>query len=298
VSETSRVGIRRWTGWLLAGVIGLGASASVGHAGTTGYAYDGLGRLTCAALPDGTSLKFSYDPSGNRSQLTTGPAASTCAAQVDSSGQGPSANNDSWSTAYNTAITADPRSNDSSPQNYALTITGISPSPAHGSAIVNSGTSVTYTPSNYTGSDSFGYTISDSHGGSASATVTVAVGVAPITHVSPNPQWANISAFGTTAPVTGSNANQAIQGINTAITLQLSQTGAGGNHYYSKNNGAWTSWTNGSTLSVGANDTLKFEVTKSSGSGEITGTITVVNQSDSNTQIGSFTYDITIGNNN
>ena len=51
-------------------------------------------------------------------------------------------------------------------------------SASHGTVAINSGTSVTYTPTvNYSGPDSFTYTVSDGHGNTATATVSVTVGV-------------------------------------------------------------------------------------------------------------------------
>ncbi|HEY6984944.1 MAG TPA: Ig-like domain-containing protein, partial [Rhodanobacteraceae bacterium] len=65
--------------------------------------------------------------------------------------------------------------NDSDADGDALTITAVS-APAHGTAIA-AGANVDYTPAtNYLGDDAFTYTISDGHGGSATATVHVTVG--------------------------------------------------------------------------------------------------------------------------
>lgn len=78
-------------------------------------------------------------------------------------------------TAANTAVTFDPRSNDNDPDGDALTIAG-TPTPSHGAVVNNGGTLLTYTPaSGYSGSDSFTYTISDGHGHTAPATVTVTI---------------------------------------------------------------------------------------------------------------------------
>ncbi|MGH8173288.1 MAG: Ig-like domain-containing protein, partial [Rhodanobacteraceae bacterium] len=64
--------------------------------------------------------------------------------------------------------------NDSDPDGDTLTITAVS-QPAHGTA-ASAGSGVAYTPAiNYLGSDSFTYTISDGHGGSATATVSISV---------------------------------------------------------------------------------------------------------------------------
>ncbi len=54
-------------------------------------------------------------------------------------------------------------------------MTGVG-TPAHGSAVANADGTITYTPAaNYTGADSFSYTIGDGQGGSATATVNVTV---------------------------------------------------------------------------------------------------------------------------
>src|SRR5262249_22266995 len=64
--------------------------------------------------------------------------------------------------------------NDSDVDGDSLLITSVTQG-THGS-VVNAGGSVTYTPGlNFNGSDSFSYTISDGHGGTASATVSVNV---------------------------------------------------------------------------------------------------------------------------
>jgi uncharacterized repeat protein (TIGR01451 family) len=64
--------------------------------------------------------------------------------------------------------------NDSDPNGDTLTITGVSQGANGGVAMV--GNTVSYTPSaNFSGSDSFTYTISDGYGESASATVSVTV---------------------------------------------------------------------------------------------------------------------------
>jgi len=64
--------------------------------------------------------------------------------------------------------------NDSDPDGDTLTITAVS-APAHGTSVI-AGSSVAYTPAaDYLGGDSFTYTISDGHGGSATATVNISV---------------------------------------------------------------------------------------------------------------------------
>ena len=111
--------------------------------------------------------------------------------------------------------------------------------------------------------------------------------------MSPNPSWTAISG---SAPVvaTFSNAAQTIHGINVPITLQLNRSGptTGVAYRYSLNGGAWTVWAAGATISASVNNTLAFQVSKIS-AGTASGSISVVNQSDSNTQIGSFSFSVT-----
>jgi YD repeat-containing protein len=148
---------------LVAGLVLAALPASPSHAVDVTYTYDALGRLTGVAYNCGASTSYTYDAAGNR---TASGSASTCP---------PIAVNDPVSTAHNTPVTFDPRSNDSDPSGYALTITAVS-TPGHGAAVISGGTSITYSPaSGYSGGDSFTYTISNGHGGTATATVGVTV---------------------------------------------------------------------------------------------------------------------------
>ncbi|TML92889.1 MAG: tandem-95 repeat protein, partial [Actinobacteria bacterium] len=107
-------------------------------------------------------------------------AAATVSVSVGQSNRAPVAGNDSASTQPATPVTVSVLANDSDPDNDPLTVTGAS-SPAHGTAAVNANNTVTYTPtSGYSGPDSFNYTISDGRGGTASATVTIAVDNPPV----------------------------------------------------------------------------------------------------------------------
>jgi len=92
------------------------------------------------------------------------------------SNQGPPvARDDTATTPYATPVTVNVLANDSDPGGYALTVTGATP-PAHGTAHINADNSITYTPnSTYSGNDRFSYSISNGHGGSASANVILTV---------------------------------------------------------------------------------------------------------------------------
>ncbi|MDA0301799.1 MAG: cadherin-like domain-containing protein [Chloroflexi bacterium] len=95
----------------------------------------------------------------------------------------PVANDDTATVPMNTATPVNVLANDTDPDGHTLTITAVS-TPAHGTATIVGGTSVTYTPtSGYTGSDTFSYTVSDGFGSTDIATVTVTVsgtGNAPV----------------------------------------------------------------------------------------------------------------------
>lgn len=88
---------------------------------------------------------------------------------------GPIANADSATTTERTPVVIDVTANDASPSGQSLTVTSVA-DPANGAARNNGDGTVTYTPdAGFNGADSFGYTISDEQGRTASATVTVRV---------------------------------------------------------------------------------------------------------------------------
>src|SRR4051794_31994421 len=54
----------------------LACAASAGNAGTVGYSYDALGRLTGVTYPDGKQVTYGYDHAGNRTLSSV--ACPTC----------------------------------------------------------------------------------------------------------------------------------------------------------------------------------------------------------------------------
>ncbi|HEY6056877.1 MAG TPA: S8 family serine peptidase, partial [Candidatus Limnocylindrales bacterium] len=93
----------------------------------------------------------------------------------------PVALDDTASTAYGSPVSVPVLANDSDPDGDPLSVVSVT-TPAHGTATIDAGTTVTYTPAaGYSGADGFGYGISDGRGGTASATVSVTVGPAPPT---------------------------------------------------------------------------------------------------------------------
>jgi subtilisin family serine protease len=119
------------------------------------------------------ALQYSF----NEAVLTSGLAVRYF---IPSGGpnQAPNANDDPGvTTSEDTPVTVSVLGNDTDPDGDPLTVTGAS-DPPHGSAIVNAGTTVTYTPdANWSGVDSFTYTASD---GSLSDTATVTVTVSAV----------------------------------------------------------------------------------------------------------------------
>jgi serine/threonine protein phosphatase PrpC len=75
--------------------------------------------------------------------------------------------------SHSTAVTLNVLANDSDPDGDKLTVTAVG-TPAHGTAVINADSTITYTPSGGLGStDTFTYTISDGQGGTSSATITI-----------------------------------------------------------------------------------------------------------------------------
>ncbi|MBL7254562.1 Ig-like domain-containing protein [Paractinoplanes lichenicola] len=93
----------------------------------------------------------------------------------------PEAHDDAVTTDTDTAVTITPLANDRDDNGDALTVTAIT-NPAKGTAVLNAGGTVTYTPNaGYYGTDAFTYSIRDAHGLTATATITVTVrNAAPI----------------------------------------------------------------------------------------------------------------------
>ncbi len=87
----------------------------------------------------------------------------------------PDAVDDSDTTSINTPVTITVLGNDTDPEMDTLSVTGAT-DPANGSVVVNADGTVDYTPdADFTGTDTFNYTISDGNGGTDTATVTVSV---------------------------------------------------------------------------------------------------------------------------
>ena len=124
---------------------------------------------------------FSYTISDGKGNAATGLVNVTVGAAPN---RAPTAVTDTVTTNYGTAITINALSNDTDPENDTLTVTGNTQ--ASNGTVTRSGNTFTYTPrSGFSGADSFSYTISDGKGNSATGTVNITVGAAPIDNKAP-----------------------------------------------------------------------------------------------------------------
>ena len=99
----------------------------------------------------------------------------TVTVNVQSVNDAPVANADSATTDEDTAVNVSVLANDTDVDGDNLAVSGVT-NGTHGTATANANNTITYTPgANYFGPDTFTYTVSDGHGGTASGTVNVTV---------------------------------------------------------------------------------------------------------------------------
>jgi YD repeat-containing protein len=194
----------------------------------------------------------------------------------------PIANDEVVTTNANTAVTFNPLTNDSGGGN-TISLTGVS-APAHGTATISS-KGITYTPvTNYSGADSFIYSIADQFGGTASATVNVGVSSGNLPPTAVN-ETVSAIAFTTTKqgavspnvsfnPITNGDFD-----INNRPMTVVGVTQPGdGTASFSSNSITWVG-----TPHVGSSGATTFNYTISDNQGlTATGTITVDWEVDNN----------------
>ena len=148
------------------------------------YAIVANGSLGTAVLTNAASGAFTYTPKPNANGIDSfsfkasdGDGASnlaTISITLQAVNDPPSALADTAETNENIPATIFVLANDSDPDGDQLTVQSVTQG-ANGS-VANNGNSVTYTPKpGWFGNDSFSYTLSDGQGGTATATVQVAV---------------------------------------------------------------------------------------------------------------------------
>jgi uncharacterized repeat protein (TIGR01451 family) len=109
-------------------------------------------------------------------------ASASIEVTVTGANKAPVAANDRVSVVAGGSVVIRPKTNDTDPDGDKITITRIG-RPRHGTAVLNANGTVTYAPVDgyLGGTDSLSYTISDGHGGTATATVTIVVTAATTT---------------------------------------------------------------------------------------------------------------------
>src|SRR5207253_737684 len=131
-------------------------TASINPNGTIAY--------TPAANYNGAD-SFTYTISDGQGGAATGTVSVTITPVNDA----PVAVNDARTTAEDTVATIPVLANDTDADSDVLSITAVGAA-LHGATLANPDGTITYTPAlNYNGPDSFTYTISDGHGGTATA---------------------------------------------------------------------------------------------------------------------------------
>ena len=110
----------------------------------------------------------------------------------------PTAINDIASLPMNSSVNINVIGNDTDPEKDALTVSAVG-SASHGVVTINTDGTVKYTPTtDYSGADSFSYTIGDGNGNSSTANVDVNVmSIVPFTAVTPRPYYIIGMADGT-----------------------------------------------------------------------------------------------------
>jgi len=122
--------------------------------------------------------------------LKSGYTSKTATLLVTPYNYAPTAVNDVVSLPMNSSISIAVLTNDTDPEKDALSTVSTT-TPLHGTTVVNSDGTVTYTPTTgYSGVDVFSYTISDGNGNTATANVDVTVmSILPYTAVTPRPYY-------------------------------------------------------------------------------------------------------------
>jgi VCBS repeat-containing protein len=146
------------------------ASVTQGTHGSVSINPDKTVKYTPAANYNGSD-SFTYTVSDGNGGTATATVTVTITAVNDS----PVANADTATVAEDGTVAVTVLSNDTDPDGDTLTVASVTQG-AHGTVSINPDKTVKYTPAaNYNGPDAFTYTISDGHGGTATAAVTVSV---------------------------------------------------------------------------------------------------------------------------
>jgi VCBS repeat-containing protein len=146
------------------------ASVTQGAHGTVSINPDKTVKYTPAANYNGSD-SFTYTISDGNG----GTATATVTVTVTAFNDAPIANADTATLAEDSIVSVTVLANDTDADGDTLTVTSVTQG-AHAEVSINPDKTVKYKPAgNYNGPDAFTYTISDGHGGTATAAVTVSV---------------------------------------------------------------------------------------------------------------------------
>jgi len=247
------------------------------------------GRLTFTPTADYNGRPtFTYTISDGQG----GTASATVTGTVNPVQDPPVAANDSFTTNEDTAVTFDVRANDSDVDGDALAViqingsniaSGGSVAVTGGSVRLNADGTLTFTPSaNYNGNPSFSYTISDGHGGTATATVNGTVNPVQDPPVAQNDSFTTPEDQAVTIAVLANDSDP--DGDALTIT-QINSTGITVGNSVAITGGSVTLNANGTltfTPTANFNGSPSFTYTVSDGNGgtataTVNGTVTPVN---------------------
>lgn len=133
---------------------------------TVTYGYDALGRVAWVTYGNGQTIRYDYDPAGNRLAVVTA---------TNSSGFPPIAMDDFEGARVSQTKQLYVMTNDLSPEGQAMTVTART-TPTGGSAtIASGGTHITYVAPGTPGDYTFSYTVTDASSRTDTASVQVHV---------------------------------------------------------------------------------------------------------------------------
>ncbi|MBK1810396.1 tandem-95 repeat protein [Clostridium sp. YIM B02505] len=181
--------------------------------GTAVINEDGTVSYTPDANYNGTD-SFSYTISDGHG----GTSTATVNITVNAVNDAPVAVNDTATVSEDGTVKISVLNNDSDVDRDTLTITSVT-KPAHGTAVINEDGTISYKPdANYNATDSFSYTISDGHGGTSTATVSITVNAVNDAPTAPN--YSRVTPYNKS--VTGRVVGNDIDGDRLEYSLKTS----------------------------------------------------------------------------
>ena len=220
-----------------------------------------------SVVNNGTNLSFTPAPDFNgpatfsytTSDGNGGTATANVSVNVTPVNDNPVAVDDTAATDNLNPVTVNVLANDSDVDGDALSVTATT-APANGTAVINADGTVTYTANtNFSGSDSFIYTVTDGNGGTASATVSVNVANVNLAPVAADDAYTVAEDSAATLLDVLANDSDANGDVLTISAVTQPAAGAGS----VVNNGTSVSYT--PALNFNGNATFSYTITDGNG---------------------------------